>query len=330
MRLPNIESIQKSYEHVYISPHMDDVVLSCGGRIATQLSKGESVLIVTVFTGDVNEKSRPKGRALDPLINIKRRRVEDEKAMERLGVDYIWLDYIDGIFRYRPPILRYGLHMRVMDKERKLCEALHDDIRKICMAARNKRLYLPLGVGQHVDHQILFQVGRRLKHWGKHDFELYFYEDVVYVLLPNALKYRMKLIGINIGSITSENDLTQKKSVVQGIVELYKAIVSVPTLKLDNPLLKPIVFIFLMLSIIFMVCLLKPRAGALGRWDISPEVFDISSGMKEKLEAILEYSSQLNAPFWNRETMGHSLARYSQAIGGSEGQYLERYWRIVS
>ena len=330
MLLPNIESIQQYYEHVYISPHMDDVVLSCGGRIVTQLSKGESVLIVTVFTGDVNEKSKPKGRALDPLINIKRRRVEDKKAMERLGVDYIWLDYIDGIFRYKPPLLRYGLHMRVMDKERTLCEALLDDIRKICMAARNKKLYLPLGVGQHVDHQILFQVGRRLKHWGKHDFELYFYEDVVYVLLPNALKYRMKLIGINIESITSENDLTQKKSVVRDIIELYDAIVGMPSLKLNKALLKPIVLLFIMLFTIFVVFLMKPRAGSLGRWDVSPEVFDISSGMKEKLEAILEYRSQLNAPFWNRETMRHSLARYSQTIGGSEGQYLERYWRIVS
>lgn len=329
MRLLNIKSINQTYEHVYVSPHMDDVVFSCSGRIATQLSKGESVLIVTVFTGDVDEKKKPRDIAFAPLINTKKRRFEDSNAMERLGVDYIQLDYLDGIFRYKIPLFRYRLKFRAAGSDAVLSDTILRDIRKICTATDNKRLYLPLGVGQHVDHQILFQTGLCLNHWGNRDLEIVFYEEMPYVFFPNALKYRMRLIEIDMGSITSGNDLIQQKPILREIFDFYKTIVNVPSLKLNNPFTKPVVFFFLMLSIIFMKLLLRPRSGSLHRRKISPEIWDVSSAMKEKLDSILEYRSQLSGPFLNRESLRRSFARYSHAIGGSEGQYLERYWQLM-
>jgi len=329
MHLPNIESIQQSYEHVYVSPHMDDAVMSCGGRIATQLSKGERVLVVTVFTGDVDEKKKPRGRALDPIINIKKRRVEDEKAMERLGVDYLWLDYIDGIFRYKVPLLRYGLHTRVMDKERTLCEALLNDIRKICMVADNKRLFLALGAGQHVDHQIVFQAGIQLKNIGEKEFKILFYEDFPYVFFPNVLKYRMKLEGLASNQRLMGDDLKQKKSIMKEIEGIYEALVGIPTLQLSNPLLKPIIFFSLIIFTIVVIPLLKPRSYAFNRREISSEISDVSAVINEKMDAILEYRSQFKGPFEDRKKIKNALSTYSQAIGGSEEQYLERYWRIV-
>ena len=43
--------------HLFISPHLDDVVLSCGGYIHRLTTSGEKVVIVTVITADV-----PAGR----------------------------------------------------------------------------------------------------------------------------------------------------------------------------------------------------------------------------------------------------------------------------
>ena len=38
--------------HVYLSPHLDDAVLSCGGMIHRQAQAGERVVVVTVCAGD--------------------------------------------------------------------------------------------------------------------------------------------------------------------------------------------------------------------------------------------------------------------------------------
>jgi LmbE family N-acetylglucosaminyl deacetylase len=37
--------------HVFVAPHPDDVALSCGGLITTLREIGESVTIITVFSG---------------------------------------------------------------------------------------------------------------------------------------------------------------------------------------------------------------------------------------------------------------------------------------
>lgn len=323
MHLPSIESIEKFYKNVYISPHMDDGVISCGGRILKQLNNGESVLVVTVFTGNIDEERKPRGQALAHLINTNDRRVEDKRAMERLGVDYLWLDYIDSIFRRKSPLLRYGVTPGSSDAEKRLSEDLITDVRKICVAAANSNLYLPLGVGQHMDHQILFQVGRRLQQ----PCEISFYEDIPYALFPMALKYRMRFLGINYGP--PAGSMTKPVSVLREIIQFYRAILGVPSLKLNNPFLKPIVFLFIMFSVLFLAHPLRPRASALGGLKLSPEVTDVSSVINEKLETISEYRSQLNTSMWNMKTLREALAGYSQAIGAKEGQYLERYWKTA-
>ena len=38
--------------HVFVAPHPDDVALSCGGLIASLRELGQSVTILTVFSGN--------------------------------------------------------------------------------------------------------------------------------------------------------------------------------------------------------------------------------------------------------------------------------------
>jgi LmbE family N-acetylglucosaminyl deacetylase len=39
------------YAHVYLSPHLDDAVLSCGGLIHRQVRAGQPPLVITLFSG---------------------------------------------------------------------------------------------------------------------------------------------------------------------------------------------------------------------------------------------------------------------------------------
>ena len=51
MRIEDFDQIQAGYRHIYLSPHLDDAALSCGGGIAAQRAAGERVLVVTFCTG---------------------------------------------------------------------------------------------------------------------------------------------------------------------------------------------------------------------------------------------------------------------------------------
>ncbi|MCI0455114.1 MAG: PIG-L family deacetylase [Candidatus Dadabacteria bacterium] len=328
MRLPSIESIYKPYEHIYLSPHLDDVALSCGGRIVKQRSKGENVLVVTVFTGDIGEYKKPRDKILEPFMNTQMRRGEDERAMERLGVDYLWLNYPEALYRYKSPFALFRSNVCVSSAESRFCEALRSDICKICSATHIKRLYMPLAVGQHIDHQIVFQIGSSLQAKVEHELELCYYEELPYVLIPNLLKCRMKRIGINIDESNPGNIRTPKKPIMKEIMQVCKAIFNMPFIKKDNLLQRVINLLFLIFYIMFVIYLPKPRGGILQGKKITQEICDVSSEMSEKLAAVFEYGSQLISLFGDLEAMRNSIERYSEAIGGTKGQLLERYWVI--
>jgi len=93
---------------VYLSPHLDDAVLSCGGLIAAQVRLGHPVLILTVCAGD------PPAGELTPLARVLHerwqtglqtaavRRAEDLAACARLGAAARHLDLPDCIYRRSP------------------------------------------------------------------------------------------------------------------------------------------------------------------------------------------------------------------------------------
>lgn len=43
---------QKPYERIYLSPHLDDAALSCGGLVYLERKADLPVLVVTVMAGD--------------------------------------------------------------------------------------------------------------------------------------------------------------------------------------------------------------------------------------------------------------------------------------
>ncbi|MCO6452277.1 MAG: PIG-L family deacetylase [Caldilineales bacterium] len=181
---------------LYLSPHFDDAVLSCGGLIAQQTGQGDDVLVVTICAG------HPSGRELSPFAEfqhqrwlerfpdsdlVQLRRAEDEAACQRLGARLHFLHELDCIYRVAPDgrwmydteeALWADLHPD--EDDHALAEALSQTISDFAPDA----IYAPLAVGNHVDHQRIRERALSLANAGH---PIWFYEDYPYSEKPEAV-----------------------------------------------------------------------------------------------------------------------------------------------
>ncbi|HEX6290420.1 MAG TPA: PIG-L family deacetylase [Herpetosiphonaceae bacterium] len=196
-----IESLTaaRGYEHVYIAPHLDDAVLSCGGRIALQVDGGQPVLVVTICAG------RPAASAeLSPFAQylhsawalgddpVGLRREEDRRALASLGCAGLHLGELDAPYR----VADYGARDAVFGTPvtgDPLAEALEPILTQLHAQQPQARLYMPLGVGQHVDHQLVCAAGLMLHEQGA---DVVWYEDAPYAARqPHALTERLAALS---------------------------------------------------------------------------------------------------------------------------------------
>ena len=235
--------------HVFVAPHPDDVALSCGGLIASLRELGQTVTILTVFSGDgssdgltpyqrealgfgskamwpaseafnrsdiaadgptaalvpawaaSNERLdatqsdadqaakrfwqrsswyrrasiRNESLADQPVADdvptqgavytdeiidaaaagdlMARRRLEDERFAYFAEASIVFLDLPDAVFR------GYEGDDQLLDAPRDYDQAPYDILRREIARLEPQKLYLPLGVGNHVDHQLCREVG---------------------------------------------------------------------------------------------------------------------------------------------------------------------------
>jgi hypothetical protein len=178
-----------------------------------------------------------------------------------------------------------------------------------------------------VDHQLAFQVARRLALNADIGADLVFYEDCPYVFIPNMLRYRARLGGIDLGTEEARDAARDSEDAPDGIDDWHRTLVSLPTLQLDGPLLGPLVRVFVsVLDLLVRRALPVPvNASGLGR--LSPEVCDITAFWQAKLDAMLRYDSQMASHLLDREKLERDYGTYSRRIGAMPGRFLERYWR---
>ncbi len=206
MQYTSLQDITRSSRHIFLSPHFDDVAYSCAGTLAVQVSNGLHPLVITVFGGIpaqglrlsdfASQTHRKMGLGnLDAAAVVTKRRQEDANALDHLHVDYLWFDYLDAIYRGEPPYytdeqqLMHGeVHFADINIDRQLAQdlvALHERLPDTVW-------YAPLGVGQHVDHQLVASAADRLVQRGAN---VKFYEDFPYVLESDALEQRLRQLG---------------------------------------------------------------------------------------------------------------------------------------
>ena len=178
---------------IFLSPHPDDAVLSCGGWIDQLAQNGERPIVMTVFGGD-----RPAAVPLSDFARglharwqlgddaPARRRDEDRAACDRLGCYLIHLPFADAVYRIDPLTRRYlydseeAIFGAVRDGEiiDRVAEAVQSRLQR---ASPNAGLVVPLTAGGHVDHVITRLAAERL------NADLIYYEDYPYAEQPERM-----------------------------------------------------------------------------------------------------------------------------------------------
>ena len=160
------------YTHVYISPHLDDVALSCGGRIWQQAQAGEGVLVVTVFAGvrEADATLSPFAAELHALWELgadapAARRKEDAAALACLEAEGVYWSYLDCIYRRVDDGFPYAseeaLFGEVHPAEEELVNELAGRLGSLPLEPGGT-LYTPMAIGRHVDHQVVHRAAGRI------------------------------------------------------------------------------------------------------------------------------------------------------------------------
>lgn len=181
-----------AYERIVIlSPHLDDAALSCGGLL--HALQGVATLVVTLCSGNPPPVATPEGSSKAPArrghVSPRIRRTEDIAAMRAIDAAFVHLSFPDAIYRRS---LQTGKLIYPSARERWIAphgddaayiEELYQLLRRICLELGPILLVSPMGIGDHVDHQITARVAMRLAQAGA---SLLFYEDFPYVADPGS------------------------------------------------------------------------------------------------------------------------------------------------
>jgi len=173
---------------IYLSPHLDDAIFSCGGFIWEQVHSGEQVTILTVCAGDPPYGELSTYAELLHYVwqtdrnPVERRRREDMEACRIVGAHYQHLQIPDCIYRsssqksdakreffYTSNEAIFG-DIHPLDEP--TIEAVYQQIEPFVTSG--SIVVSPLAIGNHIDHQITRSAAEKL------GVELYYYADYPY------------------------------------------------------------------------------------------------------------------------------------------------------
>ena len=207
------------FDHVYLSPHLDDAAFSCGGAIAGARARGERVLVVTVCAGIPGSEVVPpafveavyRQAGLSAADVVRLRLEEDLRAMHLLDVEHQWSEELDAILRSPD---RYSTLLSLcgpVAQGEPLVAAAQKLARTVAPGAL---LHAPLGAGSHVDHVVVsdaaLSAGR----------PVVLYEDLPYAALdPNAVVRRLLELGEDLVEVVTDISVTLGRKIAA--VECY-------------------------------------------------------------------------------------------------------------
>lgn len=168
---------------VYLSPHLDDAALSCGGQIAERVRAGETIWVVTVFTADetagtVSDLAAGLHRLWRlPAPVVEARRREDRAACARLGAVPRHWNELEALYRPGAGGALYpdreSLFGSLDPADAGLQAAVAERIRRLPDSCE---VLSPLAVGAHVDHVLVRRAAEAAR-----GARLGYYEDYPYV-----------------------------------------------------------------------------------------------------------------------------------------------------
>jgi LmbE family N-acetylglucosaminyl deacetylase len=184
---------------IYLSPHFDDIALSCGGLVWEQSQAGDTASIWTVCAG------KPPSGELSPFAQelhtrwqteqeaTEERRLEDLLSCLSLGASSRHFNIPDCIYRRHPQTSEF-----LYASEAALNGPLHPADTQVMALLQAKLKPLisndmvvvsPLGLGKHVDHQLsrLALEGLGCASW--------YFQDYPYVLHSSEQVGRLEADG---------------------------------------------------------------------------------------------------------------------------------------
>lgn len=198
------DKLRRSYDYLFLSPHLDDVVLSCGGFLWQITEAGRSAIVVSFFAGD------PPHGALSPLARTAHdlwglrgnamhvRRSEDARACTALGAHFLHMGMMDCVYR-RDPRSHSPLYpaqkdvfgpIHPIDLEAAL-KPLSELVRALPSA---HHVLAPLALGDHVDHQLLRMAVQRSSFGPVSFYEDYPYCTAVQVRSPPRTRAKVHAV----------------------------------------------------------------------------------------------------------------------------------------
>lgn len=174
--------------HIFLSPHLDDAVLSCGGLIHQLAQSGAPATVITVMAGDV-----PPDAPMTPFIKehferwelypdpVPGRKQEDQAALALLGATAQFGTVPDALYRTDgagTPL--YPDLDRLFGTVDPADPAWQQPDHLIQYLDPQTTIYAPLGAGHHVDHQIVRDIVVKwlLNHHPQ--VAIFFYEEYPY------------------------------------------------------------------------------------------------------------------------------------------------------
>jgi LmbE family N-acetylglucosaminyl deacetylase len=172
------------YDAIFVSPHLDDVALSCAGAVQRHRADGRRVLTAVAFS-----HAGPDAEA-DERDHYAARRAEERRAAVEAGYDVLWGGFVDAPFRDPPHRSFNAIVWGVGACDDEIVGQLTEWLGELVGAARPDQLVGPLGVGRHIDHRLVFEATRRLAHRFD-ELDVWHYEDRPYALVDQAVDMRL-------------------------------------------------------------------------------------------------------------------------------------------
>ena len=169
---------------LFLSPHYDDIALSCAGLVWDLAARRGRVRIVTVCAGEVPDG--PLSAFAESLHArwetgsqaVARRRSEDIAACAAMHAAYEHLDLPDCIYRAGPDHFyasEEAIFGEVHPQEEALVQRLAAELRSL-LAGPQTQVVCPLTLGGHVDHRLTRRAAEQM------GLPLWYYPDYPYVL----------------------------------------------------------------------------------------------------------------------------------------------------
>lgn len=166
--------INSNTNFIFISPHLDDAIFSCGGLIDILYKKGKNISIVNIFT---KASKKPYTISIKKFLHscgysdadkLYKDRIKEDKAVAKLvNAKVLNLNFTDALWRrkdsnwpipefnYVYPIFRLSIARGLISRyDTSLIKEIENKLLNLINENKKTVILCPSGIGNHTDHLI--------------------------------------------------------------------------------------------------------------------------------------------------------------------------------